>query len=260
MMLPDIQDGYSRFQLTKQWRPSSVEIFSMQDREQNSFKLPCFRQLKCVIVLDSMGRNFKSYLLPEKGVAVLSMSGLDLLELSLLFSYGQLYQNTGDKYPILMTERKNFGLHNLPMPKFPECRHCRKYCHKYFSGDFILNVSINNSLKCDRKSYHGQDIGNLFDILETQIKHRLPKLKKLIFIRPLMPINRAWRNSELARDTFDHILRILSRKEYVVGDPFFAKDREGHSPDGIHLEKVTSESYFRIIMRDISELTHFNIN
>ena len=161
-----------------------------------------------------------------------------------------------------MKQRKNFGQHNLPMPEFSECRQCGKYCHKYFNGDLVKNVSLNNSLKSERKSYHRQSIDNLFNILETQIKRRLPKLKNIIYIRPLMPINRAWRHSELSRDTYDRILQILSRKESVIGDPFFAKDREGHTDDGIHLDHTdgTSESYFRIIMSKISELTHFNIN
>ena len=235
--------------------PSSVvEIFDRHDRERNLFSLPCFANRSKVIIWDSIGKHYSDRFLPDNGVALTSMSGLDLLELALLLSFQKLNYDYQQDRPILMSKRQNFGIHGEPMPFTDHCIHCRTNCFEKFSGCFITNCSLNNSLKADRKSYKGQIMKSLFQIFESTLRKRCPNLKKIIYVRPLRPTNSEWRHSKKCNDIYDDTLRILSKKPNVVGCPFYAIDNQAHERDGIHMGSRSSEHYYRCIMREILDI------
>ena len=257
MILPSPQYGYSQFQtaskIPKILPSSSVKIFKQYHRDDNLFSIPCFENRSMIIVTDSIGKYFSSRLLPDRGVSFTSLSGGDLLELSLLLSYGQL-NHSNESRPILMTKRKHFGLYGEAMPSTDTCKHCQKDCFSNFSGTFVTNVALNNSLKGERKSYKGQSIKRLYEIFESLIRQKCPNLKRIIYIRPIRPVNEEWRHSKISNDLFDQILKVLSKKTFVIGDPYYAIDHQGHVEDGIHMDRVSSESYFRKIMSEIREI------
>ena len=254
MVLPEITSGYSLYQTPKIFRPSSsVDIFDRHDRDDNLFSLPCFADKKAVIVMDSIGKNMSTRYLPDRGFGAVSMSGLDILELSLLLSFGQLnYDN--EKFPILMSKRKEFGIYNEKMPRRVSCRTCKNDCLSSFSGFFISGCTLNNSLKTERKSFARQNMKNLFEIFESTLLRRCPNLKKIVYIRPLRPVNMTWQQSSKSVDIFDETLKILSKKPFVIGCPFYAIDKQGHLRDGIHLDGPCSESYYRSLMTELQDI------
>lgn len=230
---------------------SRVSIFDRHMKKE--MILPCFYQFSCVLFFDSIGKYFTSNLIPDMGYTVSSFSGMDLLDLMILFSYGRLYLNRSDSDPIVYQNRKSFGIRNAPIPQHNNCRTCNMDCAKFFNGVLCIGVSLNNSLKANQKSFSEQNIGNLFTLLECKIKTKFPRIKQVIWIRPLRPIRYDWVNSELSRMTFAKISEVLDTKTYVIGDSEFAKSRSGHSFDGIHLKPYFAEHYYRVILTKFSD-------
>ena len=237
---------------------SQVSIF---DRfMKTEMILPCFYQFSVIIWFDSIGKFFTENLIPDDGFHVSSYSGLDLLDILILLNYGRLYLNPSDKNPIVYQNRKAFGIRNAPIPQHTNCRTCNMECSKFFNGVLCLGISLNNSLKSPQKSFSDQDIGNLFALVESKIQTKFPRLKQVIWIRPLRPVRYEWVHSVLCRSTFAKILEVLDTKTYVIGDSEFAKSHRGHSADGVHLGPVFAEHYYRVILSKFSDICLINID
>ena len=239
-------------QRAKTLAQSKVKIFNRWEKKEMIF--PCCYQFSNIILFDSIGKFFNGRLLPELGYSCFSYSGLDLVDLLVLLNYGRLFLNQTDEKPITYKNRSFFGNRNGTIPQHSVCRTCNHNCAKIFNGNLIIQVSLNNSLKASYSGFENQNISNIFRLVELKIEQMFPKLKKLVWIRPLRPIEEKWVRSAKNRFIFKEILDQLKNKKYCIGDEQFAIDEKAHCYDGIHLRRDSSERYFRIILSKLEEL------
>ena len=72
-------------------------------------------------------------------------------------------------------KRSNFALESC-------CEYCGENCLLNFEGNLVLAFGLNNSLKAENKSFDGQDIPLLFNMIDETISLMLPKLRFLKMI------------------------------------------------------------------------------
>ena len=71
------------------------------------------------------------------------------------------------------------------------CEYCGENCLLNFDGNLVLAFGLNNSLKAENKSFDGQDIPLLFEMIDETIQKMLPKelfriISKIILILSLI--------------------------------------------------------------------------
>ena len=233
--------------------PSSHKVFHHDQR--HLFRLPCFYRRKIVLLSDSMSKYLPRRILPDLGFESVSFSGLDILEASLLINYGKVVNSNMDK--ILDSERKSMGLLKKSLPEHPMCRHCGHQCNRTFKGPLVLNFFLNSSLKSSKKSFNGQSIDILFDILHNTLQMKFPRAK-LVFVRPVKPNAYKFKTDPKAVQTFDEIVQKVNSENRVIGDIMFGRDNDAFTGDGIHLDHEHSETYFRRILDNLRNLDNFD--
>ena len=226
---------------------SSVTVYHHYERSK--FRLPCFYKKTNVFLWDSMAKFLPLHILPELGFDCGSYSGLDILELSLLISYGKVVSK-GER--LLDTQRENFGLRKNELPFHEECRECSQKCARNFRGTLLISCGLNNSLKNSKKSFKTQNVEILFDILHNVLNMKFPRAK-VVFVRQIRPNAYKFKSDKSAVSVFNHVLEILNRKSLVIGSSEYGREFDAFGFDGIHFDAESSETYFHRILAEFRE-------
>lgn len=233
-------------------KESSVTVY--QHFERASFRLPCFYKKTNVFLWDSIAKFLPLRILPDRGYDCRSYSGLDVLELCLLISYGKVISN-GEK--LLDTQRHNFGHMRTELPFHEVCRECNHKCFRIFKGTLVISAGLNNSLKNSKKSFKHQNVETLFEILDNLVKLKFPRAK-VVFVRQLRPNAYKWKSDTSAVSVFNQITEIINRQAVVIGCSEYGREYDAFDWDGIHLDRQNSETYFRRLLDQLHEKVNSN--
>ena len=113
----------------------------------------------------------------------------------------------GQRVSILRREepRKDYNLGNAVFPADHRCSHCEESCLSNFEGNLILAFGLNNSLKAVKKSYQGQNIQNMFKMIDSTINQMLPKVSTVYYIPAIRVDRDDWVKSRKSQVAFETV-------------------------------------------------------
>ena len=137
------------------------------------------------------------------------------------------------------------------------CEHCGENCLLNFDGNLVLAFGLNNSLKAENKSFDGQDIPLLFEMIDETIQKMLPKERLGIISKTILILSQIilvpYGPYDMA--VFCLILYLnRSKLKSLYFIPAIRVERE----DWIHSMKC--QKAFKIVNKEVESRNHSSIS
>jgi len=237
----------------KELRPGHSKWFPGDSRPD--WTRPCFKDFEHVIIGDSQLKIYGQQQKEKKGFSITSFSGCDLLEFLNVLRVGFLScerDRRGDVAILSRTDiRKEYGLGRSKFAIENCCEYCGENCLLKFDGNLVLAFGLNNSLKAENKSFDGQDISFLFQMIDETIKEMLPKLKSVYFVPAIRVEREDWIHSIKCQKAFKIVNKEVESRNHSSISADLAHQKGWIGEDGVHLHKNNAIKYWEDNFKDI---------
>ena len=201
-----------------------------------------------MVIGDSTIRAFGRIRKSLTSTSITGFGGMDVLELICLLQTGKITKDL-DMAKYKVRNRLQVGKDEFSTIRF--CKHCYADCLDNFTGQLILVVGLNNSLKAEKEPFSNeygrnmQDINGLYRQLDKTIAKMLPNAK--VAHAPVLKVKRfAWTRSNLAQKIYGDLNACIHRRTHLQFDPEEPLRSGLFDADGVHLlDKESTEFWAR---------------
>ena len=180
---------------------------------------------------------------------------MDVLELICLLQTGKINKDF-DMAKYKVRNRLQVGKDEFATIRF--CKHCYAECLDKFTGQLILVIGLNNSLKAEKEPFSNeygrnmQDINGLFRQLDKTIARMLPNAK--VAYAPVLKVERGnWNRSNLAQKIYGDLNACIHRRTHLQFDPEEPLRNKLFDPDRVHLLDKESTEFWAKSFESIIE-------
>ena len=171
---------------------------------------------------------------------------MDILEFICLMQVGKISKDYDlGKYKV--RNRLQSGKDEFATIRF--CKHCYSECARNFTGQLILVIGLNNSLKAEIEPFSNeygrsmQDINALYKLLDITIAKMLPNAE-VLHAPVIKVVKGTWKRSQLAQKIFGDVNACIYRRPHLQFDPEEPLKNDLFDREGVHLEDEASTEFW----------------
>lgn len=129
------------------------------------------------------------------------------------------------------------------------CKHCYSECTVNFTGQLILVIGLNNSLKAEREPFSNeygrsmQDIDAIYKLLDKTLLKMVPNAT--VFHAPVIKVVRGtWKRSQIAQKIYGDLNACIYRRPHLQFDPEEPLKNDLFDREGVHLEDEAATEFW----------------
>ena len=199
-----------------------------------------------MVIGDSSIRAFGRTRKSLNATSVTGFGGMDVLELIGLLQVGKVTKDFDlGKYKI--RNRLQYGKDEFATIKF--CKHCYSECTINFTGQLILVIGLNNSLKAEREPFSNeygrsmQDINAIYNLLDKTLSKMVPNAS-VLHAPVLKVVKGVWKRSQIAQKIYGDLNACIYRRPHLQFDPEEPLKNDLFDREGVHLEDNAATEFW----------------
>lgn len=199
-----------------------------------------------MVIGDSSIRAFGKTRKSLNATSVTGFGGMDVLELIGLLQVGKVTKDFDlGKYKI--RNRLQYGKDEFATIKF--CKHCYSECTINFTGQLILVIGLNNSLKAEREPFSNeygrsmQDINAIYNLLDKTLSKMVPNAS-VLHAPVLKVVKGVWKRSQIAQKIYGDLNACIYRRPHLQFDPEEPLKNDLFDREGVHLEDNAATEFW----------------